>query len=146
MKKIDDKFQKLHRQNRQDNDDQTTTSKSLIQDSHKKLTRRISRLKEKSNSLFEQHDVDYDLLADRVQRLERNYANLNQNHNIKKRLSYSSDNSRSSDEKPTRSPTTYPSYNTPQHGYKNTYYRGPNLDLQPKPNPRAVTKNRNLEL
>ena len=146
VKRIDEKFQKLQRQNRKDNDDQTTTSKSLIQDSHEKLTRRISRLKDKSNSLFEQHDVDYELLTDRVQRLERNYANLHPHSKIKKRLSYSSENSRSSNDKPAQSPPTYTSFNTPQHGYKNTYYRGPNLDyLRKNVNVTCTAQNQILE-
>ena len=129
MKQIDAKFKRLHHQNKIDNDDQTTTSKSLIQESHEKLTRRISRLKDKSNTHFEQQELDYDLLTDRVQRLERDFANLHQSDTIKKRLSYSSDNSKSSSDKSTHRPTSYPTYNTPpQHSYKNTYYRGPNLD------------------
>ena len=129
MKKIDAKIQQIDHQHKIDQDDQTTTSRSMIQDSHEKLTRRISRLKDKSKTQSEQHDIDYDLLTDRVQRLERNFANLNQKDNIKKRLSYSSDNSKSSSEQSTRRQTTYSTYNTPpQHGYNNTYYCGPNLD------------------
>ena len=53
MKKIDAKFQHIHHQNKIDNDNHTTTSISLIQDSHEKLTHRISRLKDKSKTHFE---------------------------------------------------------------------------------------------
>ena len=106
----------------------TQDSVSLVHQSHEKLTRRISRLKDGSKKSFHQQEIDFELLTDRVQRLESNYADMKKLHKSSKRLSFTSDSDTSNDNKPTQQPSN--SFTTPKHniGYSTSYYRGPNLD------------------
>ena len=134
---IDTKIETQFKTYLEDTNQHTPPSETTIQSimsKQDKLQRRLTRLKDGTKDLFEQTESDYDLLHDRLQRLETDFQNLqtsNQHNNTKKKLRYKqpSDSDDSSFiELPQPTATTIHTPLTSQR-YKDTnYYRGPNMD------------------
>ena len=101
-----------------------------------KFQRRLTRLKDGTKSMFQQTESDYDLLNDRLHRLETDFKQFHASmpkRSIPKKLSYipSSESDSSSFSKPAFPKQTYKYEQnaTPDKAYRDTnYYRGPNMD------------------
>ena len=121
---------KMSRKDQVEPDLETQTSLSHVHKSREKLTRRIARLKDGSKQMFHQQELDFELLTDRVQRLESDYADFKKGNKTSKRLSFSSDSESSThNRRPPPTQSAQASFKTPSRNqYTNTYYRGPNLD------------------
>ena len=127
---------------------ETLNSLLHVHKSHEKLTRRINRIKDGSKQMFHQQELDFELLTDRVQRLESNYNDFKKGKNTFKRLSFSSGSDSSEhNRRPFHTKSTQSSFKTPNRNqYTNTYYRGPNLDyLQKNVNMTCSEQNQILE-
>ena len=99
-----------------------------------KLQRRLNRLKNGTKDMFHQTESDYDLLTDRIHRLETDLNHMKNNtRTAQKKLSYpqSSDSDSSSFATPKhhKQSPKFESHKTPEDRYQHTnYYRGPNMD------------------
>ena len=119
---------------------------------HDKLQRRLTRLKDGTKHMFQQTESDYDLITDRVHRLENDFKILqSQKRFTQKKLSYaqSSDSDSSSFSTPNfqKQQPKFETSTTPTHRYTDTtYYRGPNMDyLRKNVNITCTTQDQILE-
>ena len=107
---------------------QTITAKQ------EKFQRRLTRLKDGTSTMFKDMEADYDMLTDRIHRVEADVNNLKNPDNRKstaRTLDFEKQ-SDSSDSSLSHHPIKYKSNEytpTPSNRpYRNTYYRGPNID------------------
>ena len=132
-KKLDDHLQNFQNKNKSSlNDDESVQS---IITTQQKVQRRLSRLKDGTKTMFKDIESDYDLLTDRIHRLESDVKKLqtNKRKSTQRKLDYShkseSDTSSFSSVQPQQTHSKYNHSNTPSNiQYRNTYYRGPNID------------------
>ena len=107
------------------NNSNSTQQLNLRQD---KLQRRLTRLKEGTKSMFQQTESDYDLLTDRLHRLETDFKNLNSSMpkcSVQKKLSYinSSDSDSSNYSKPAFTKHHHKfDHHSPENTYRDTNY------------------------
>ena len=115
------------------NDNESVQSIITKQD---KVQWRLKQLKEGTKTMFKEFEEDYDLINDRIHRLESDMQNLQskqKSHTTRRKLDYhkSSDSDDSSISpfpfKP-RSNNNVSSHTPPTKHYLNMYYRGPNID------------------
>ena len=117
------------------NDTESVHSIITTQD---KVQRRLLRLKEGTKKMFKSVESDYDIITDRIHRLETTLQNMTKKNRSQKstqrKLNYDepsdSDSSSFSSLPPTKSttPTYVPNHTVSDTPYRNTYYRGPNID------------------
>ena len=99
-----------------------------------KFQRRLARLKDGTSTMFKDMENDYDMLTDRIHRLESDVSNMKvpkQSASTARKLDYgktseSDDSSFSTFPQKHKSSEYVPQ--TPKQPYRNTYYRGPNID------------------
>ena len=117
-----------------------------------KVQRRLHRLKEGTKKMFRDMESDYDLLTDRIHRIEDNVQELQKPSSQPKprKLEYKqspdSDDSSFSSLQKQPSPK-YSNTNSPANNlYRNSYYRGPNIDyLRKNVNITCTEQNQILE-
>ena len=119
---------------------------------HEKLQKRLTRLKDGTKQMFQQTESDYDLITDRVHRLENDFKILqSQKRSSQKKLSYTqssdSDSSSFSTPKFQKQQPKFETSTTPPHQYTDTtYYQGPNMDyLRKNVNITCTTQDQILE-
>ena len=117
-----------------------------------KMQRRFLRLKDNTKTMFQQTESDYDLLTDRIHRLENDFKSFEQNSNLRssrKQLNFK----QSSDSDDTSSSISLLSIKREQtrtplshRSQKANYYRGPNMDyLRKNVNITCTTQDQILE-
>ncbi len=109
-----------------------------IVETQEKVQQRITRLKEGTKKMFKDVKDDYDLIADRIHRLESKVQDLdakNKSTPTSRKLDYNTQPPASNDDssfsllphKPSSKHYSYPIASS-HKPYHNSYYRGPNID------------------
>ena len=128
---------RLNEQIRHDLADDQGSVKTIV-DTQEKVKRRITRLKEGTKKMFKDVEDDYDIIADRIHRLESKVQDLdakNKSTPTSRKLDYNTQPPASDDDSSFSSLPHKPSskhYSSPisssHKPYHNSYYRGPNID------------------